>query len=244
MQSEKTLDDIVIKIPGSKDIILPSIKGGMKLSLCLIEVGCKPNSKYMQVKNKERLLKDNFDINSKELFSIWSGIVYFNGVRDYLFNEHSKIQSFNLPDFSLHYKNVSKESLDIKEDIAEQLIRKCPASGRNLFRRSIESKDPEFIEFLLKEGHLSDYCNIRGLFMEYMFRHDLDNACDTNPNLEMKVFPSYYMKLSNEKYKSGTEIDTVMAFYDDRVLRKVLGRLSHQKHIDLRSKDGDYHNLF
>ena len=74
-----------------------------------------------------------------------------------------------------------------------------------------------------------------------MFRQDLDIA---KARLDIQIFPSFYLKLKNDRYEHGTEIDAILAFHDDRHLRKLLGRMTHRKYIDLKTEQGTYRGLF
>lgn len=232
------IDNIVI--PGKPEIQLPVYnEAGKQLSLCLIEIGCKPRGKSSQLKDKRELLFRHFKIESDELFNTYRGLVYFNGVKDYIYNRKSKIKEKSRPDFTIHYRNIPRNTLEnIKKNSIEKIIMGSKEKVKRKAGTIIRKKDTDTLYKIIISNE-EQYHQLKGKFTEYIFIKDIERN-SKNLNRKICIYTNPRLNVKNKRYKHGTEIDLILAFYNDNALKKILGRLKHKKHIDFSSKTGSY----
>jgi hypothetical protein len=233
------------------DIVLPITKSSRDISLCLMEIGCKPNGKHKQLKSKRELLFRHFKVNIGMLFSVYKGFVYYNGDSDVIFNDDSLVPERVKPDFSIHYLSIPPENLAMNYMEREYILSKIPNSYYSDISRFLDERDTASIEDLLKESPKNSkranlLTTFKGRLMEHICFTDIARERMQHPTIPYNtMYLNQHLSIKNKCYRdNGTEVDIILAFYDDRVLRKLLGGLEQKPHLELKYKAGSRFKMF
>ncbi|MFT4303903.1 MAG: hypothetical protein ACMXYG_05015 [Candidatus Woesearchaeota archaeon] len=224
------------------DIVLPIERSGRKVSFCLIEIGCKPNGKINQVRKRKQSLLDYFNISLDQVFNIYHGFAYFNGNKNYGMDKFARLSFPEKPDFCIHHHYLDNILFEMDGIYIDQLLSKVPNSSRFYIEEVIKSKDIKELNLMLHSKKYYSLGDFRGYLAELTIWAELMHIKKVSLLQPNNIYSDYYLRFYQQDTNSS-EFDIIVAFYDDNVLRKILGRMQHKPNISVTYKHGSAVNM-
>lgn len=210
---------------------MPIYSGG-PLSLAFVEVGCQPRSKKKQLKEKTQLLLkywgDNFRDSSRWHPQIKRILVHYEPLdAPCLDSKKAYI------DCLITYSSITEKQLRSLDDKDKENIFSVVTKNEGLLAKIIMDSDSEMLhKIIMAERYDQHYCVLRGKMAEILALKDIQ----ANLPKDMLFFQNGLLKYFSKYYKHGTEIDGILAFYDDKNYNMLLDNLSDIENICLKRR--------
>lgn len=233
------------RIPGSEIQGLPLSNGMKNLAITLVEVGCKPRDKKVQVASKRTLL----GTYCREEYrgtgwrpKIRSIVAHWDPMSNYSPGNARKVHV----DTGIHFSEVTEgmlsrlddgdiddcfrfiRSFEDNERVVENIPEQLGKLEGLLKRRDTE----EVYELISDRGRRGEYGLVRGILAEKFSLGEIANALPEGVNL----FSNGIIDIYNRKYARGTEVDGILTHYGKKPYDGLLASLEERPYIQITRK--------
>ncbi len=226
-------------LPGTAVRDLPFSRGDDVLNIGLVEIGCKPRTKYGQLQVREDVVNSLF-LSDHPLAlgeglspNIFKTLVHFQSDLSHKqwvkgeFSVDARVVYDTIPDRVL-------ATMPLKH--RKRLLRAIPRADR--YRRAelreiIEEEEGAELHRLITDGNgLSGYLgHSRGRMAEVVVQWEFERALPDR----MKLYRNQTTDHPAGGYVSGVEFDSLLVFYDGQLYTRLIENLRKEAHLDVKA---------
>ncbi len=217
---------------------IPVIASGTRIGFGLVEVGCRPEGKRSQLKNKRQSFHEYWVEYWKERSQAvdWLPLVY-RILAHYDTTKPMKSGGDDYaPDAILLYEGIHG---DFFRQLTEQDMAQIYAAiGINRTRRArlddiMDAQDPAELHKLIMNREETKTSNLRGIMAEILVQKDLERCMPSGMNLYRREDIAYLTE-GGEKRKA--EIDGILTLYGQVMYERLIESIAALGHIKVLSR--------
>ena len=203
---------------------------GRPLNFGLIEIGCKPNGKRLQLKSKRELLYKLWGDVYREQTD-WTPRIYRTLFHYDPENQGRVDNPKYQPDTIATYNTIDEVLLDKLTKNEDQLEVSMTNNMRNLLNKIIETRDFEKLDWIFKCRHQQELASVRGKLAEILAFSDI---LDSKPE-SMEMVTNGYLHYFNRSYRTGTEVDVILTFHGNDAYHDLITDLAKNEYLEIQT---------
>lgn len=220
--------------PNSAMPDMPISKPNSTISFGLVEIGCRPKGKSGQLRSKRQLMLDYWqeaygDVSFEP--HIYRMLVHYQ--HDDGWNPR---QGDFIPDTMIVYRSIPHEAILALSDAQRHGILKAARNSgkQDRVEKMLRRGESRQLHEMITEGsHDQRLSGLRGKVAELLAQRDISYFKPKS----MRSFTNGTIKYFNDRYRSGTEIDQILVFYNQRPYQTLVGRLESCNHLEVFSAE-------
>ena len=235
MIEDKELSEIYFELPDSSIKGIPIYHQDKKINFGFVEIGCKPDGKRAQLRDKKELFYRYWAEEYKKRFgldwfpNIFRMLAHYDPTQDPRLNT-KKVEL----DVTIFYQYITPEMISSLTQKDKQGIYSVIAENKkNILEEIIETSDAARLHSLITlERENPQLSNLRGKFAEVLVLKDIFNSMPFG----ISLYRNGDIKYFNKRYDNGTEIDGILTFYDQLRFETLVERLSSLEHVVVKHR--------
>lgn len=231
-------NEIFFEFPKSAIRGIPILLSDKRICFGFIEIGCKPNHKRTQLRNKKELFFKYWADEYRKKFGIdWHPELYrILAHYDPTQNPQLEVKKSEL-DAIIFYEYITKEMIeDLDERDKAQIFNVVKSNKkRPILEEILNNNDAERLHNLIVSGgEFPELSALRGKMAEILVQKDIANSAPHGVNMYRNGDIKYF----NKRYDPGTEIDGILTFYEESKLIFLLERLKTISYLEITDRFG------
>jgi len=228
---------VYFELPESPIRGIPLVSEGQRLSIGLVEIGCRRSGKRRQLRNKRLLMQKYWrDHYTRRHNIIWTPEIYRTLAH---YDPHDKnplpVGRGADPDAIITYQYISQEMLAALTEYDKCRIYGAVERGRprHVLEEILETDDAKRLHTLIAhQRHNPKMSDLRGIMAEIISQKDIEAALSKGMSMYRNSDVAYF----NRTFRNGTEIDGILIFYGEEPFLVLLETLKEYNHIVVRDR--------
>lgn len=221
----------LIELPGTSIKGIPLQTNGQRLGVGLVEIGCMPETKRAQLKDKRQYLRRLWQRTYGSLGISWDPrirrtLVHYDPVscRRGVFN---KLKPYN-PDVVIFYSHIPESALTDMTDVQKSdILKTAPIDLVDMLGELLQKSDAGGLHNLIMCGkNRVALGNLRGKLAETVVLNDFYANMDPG----MRMYSNERIRFVGQKPGDHTEVDGIMIYYGDAPYWSMIGHLQGLDH--------------
>jgi len=229
--------DVFFELPESSIRGIPLYSGeGEHLSLGFVEVGCRPDGKRGQLKDKRQLLYHYWGVEYRGKHHLpWYPVVY-RMIPHYDPTNPSKldVSKFSI-DTALIYRFITPAMLvELTPSEHKEIASKMRSEPKRvLLEEILRENDADYWNRVIFRSRTDfEITNVRGKMAEILALKDIGRCVPSG----MSLYKNEDIRYFNRRYRNGTEIDGILTFYGERPYVELIDNLRRLPYLIVKDR--------